>query len=85
MAVSDRVAHVAHLVRRFFGSLSSRPPAANDERWARAWLAPGEVLLWDLLPASDRRHAIDVAHRFVERAPGAGRPALAGALLHDVG
>jgi hypothetical protein len=34
---------------------------------------------------ADRRHAIDVARRFQEIRPGATRPEMAGALLHDAG
>jgi hypothetical protein len=79
------VARCTHLVRRFLGSLSRRPPAVSDTAWAESLLAPAEVALWRRMGVADRRHAIDVAHRFAERAPGAGRPAMAGALLHDVG
>ena len=37
------------------------------------------------MPPADRRHAIDVGRRFVERRPSATRAEMAGALLHDVG
>jgi putative nucleotidyltransferase with HDIG domain len=74
-----------HLIRRFFGSLSRRPPAADAESWAQSWLRPAEAELWQRMDVADRRHAIEVAHRFAERAPGVGRAAMAGALLHDVG
>ena len=80
-----RCAQAGHLGRRFLGSLSHRPPAADDERWASGWLIPGEVSLWQRMGNADRRHAIEVAHRFTAARPGATRPEVAGVLLHDVG
>jgi hypothetical protein len=79
------LARSTHLVRRFVGSLSRRPPPPDDEAWAASWLSPAEQGLWGRLSAPDQRHAIDVARRFAARVPGAGQPAMAGALLHDVG
>ncbi len=81
-----RVAHVGHLARRFVGSLSAEPPSAGDEVWAETFLIQAEVLLWRCLTNADRRHAVTVAHRFETSLGGAvARPAMAGALLHDVG
>ena len=37
------------------------------------------------MPNADRRHAVLVARRFLDRRPAADRPEVAGALLHDVG
>ena len=75
-----------HLVRRFAGSLSSRPPAAEDEDWAESHLLESEVDLWRGMSNQDRRHAIEVARRFEGAVgPSADRGAMAGALLHDVG
>jgi predicted HD phosphohydrolase len=48
-------------------------------------LEPGERALWDRMGAADRRHAVEVARRFVARRPDASRAEVAGALLHDVG
>lgn len=76
---------VTHLARRFLGSLSRRRPSASDVAWALDLLLPGEAVLWQCMSVQDRRHSIVVAHRFVERATGAGRAEIAGALLHDVG
>lgn len=76
---------VAHLVRRFATSLSSRPPAPEDEVWAEVWLRFDERELWQRMANTDRRHAVLVARRFVERRPDATRAEMAGALLHDVG
>lgn len=75
----------AHLTRRFLTSLSRRPPVVTDEAWARSHLGPGERELWACMSAPDRRHAIEVTRRFVERRPAASRAEIAGALLHDVG
>jgi hypothetical protein len=77
--------NVAHLGRRFFTSVSPRPPATEEEAWAEQWLLDGEVDLWRRMPNPDRRHAIEVARRFAARRPEATRAEMAGALLHDVG
>lgn len=78
-------AHLAHLVRRFAGSVSDRPPTVADEVWADDHLNPGERRLWTRLGNADRRHALAVARRFVELRPNATRAEVAGVLLHDVG
>ncbi len=74
-----------HLALRFFGSLSGRPPAVDDEVWAEDHLRAGEIALWRQMSNQDRRHAITVARRFVAARPAATRAEIAGALLHDVG
>ncbi|MDQ3738183.1 MAG: hypothetical protein M3337_03335 [Actinomycetota bacterium] len=79
------MAEVGHLVRRFVGMLSRRPPAPDDEAWAASSLSTGEQALWVQLGHADRRHSIIVARRFVALRPGATRPEIAGALLHDIG
>ncbi|MBI5088650.1 MAG: hypothetical protein HZB15_07270 [Actinobacteria bacterium] len=76
---------VVHLAKRFAGSLSRTPPAADDEAWAETWLSPGEVALWRTMSNVDRRHAIEVARRFRALRPDAPAAEMAGALLHDVG
>ena len=48
-------------------------------------LLPGERALWGRLSAPDRRHAVGVARSVAAALPGADRPVLAAALLHDVG
>jgi hypothetical protein len=60
-------------------------PAAADEQWAASQLLPGEQALWACLSGPDRRHAVGVARTVAGTVPGAGRPVLAAALLHDVG
>ena len=79
------VAHLGHLSRRFFSSLSRRQPADTDVAWALAQLLPGEATLWQQMPVQDRRHSIVVAHRFMTLVEQPTRAELAGALLHDVG
>jgi hypothetical protein len=80
------MAHLFHLVRRFFGSLRPGGPPAGDDAWARASLLPGEQALWARMSGGDRRHAVGVARRTAdELGPAASRPVLAAALLHDVG
>jgi hypothetical protein len=50
-----------------------------------SWLTPGELGLFDAMPAADRRHGLDVVRSL--RAAGAGedRDLLVAALLHDCG
>ncbi len=75
-----------HLIRRFAGSLSPRPPAVVEEAWASTQLLPGEQALWDKMSNPDRRHAVGVGRDVVRRlGADATRPVLAAALLHDVG
>lgn len=74
-----------HLVRRFLGSLSPVPLAADDEAWAIAQLGPGERQLWQRMPRPDQKHSVGVARVVSEHVGEGHRPALAAALLHDVG
>ncbi|MGH9246999.1 MAG: hypothetical protein ACRD29_22310 [Acidimicrobiales bacterium] len=77
---------LAHLVRRFVGSLVPAGPSARDDGWARAHLLPGEIDLWDRMSRADRRHAVAVARAVDRRLKAdASRPVVAAALLHDVG
>lgn len=73
-----------HLVRRFLGSLSPLPVAAEDEAWATAHLGAGERQLWQRMSLADRKHSVGVARR-VAAELGQERAVLAAALLHDVG
>ncbi|MAT05563.1 MAG: hypothetical protein CL424_11030 [Acidimicrobiaceae bacterium] len=77
--------HPHHLVARFVGSLSSKPPDPADDAWALTQLLPGEQQLWHRMSNQDRRHSITVARRFVDARPASTRAEVAGALLHDVG
>jgi hypothetical protein len=83
-----RASHLRHLVRRFVGSLSSRPPTQADIDWALGALLPGEQALWLRHNNIDRRHTIQVARRACELRPSlltTERAVLAGVLLHDIG
>ena len=51
----------------------------------QGWLADAEWKLWQQMAVADRRHAVQVARRFVDRRPSATRAEMAGALLHDIG
>jgi hypothetical protein len=75
----------AHLAKRFLGSLSTAPPAAEDEAWAMTHLTNAEAELWSRMAVQDRRHSIEVARRFAELRPDATQGEMAGALLHDAG
>src|SRR6516162_5906916 len=80
------MASAGHLVRRFFGPLSTRPPSADDAAWAQAQLLPAEQAIWARMSTADRRHAVDVARRVVAAAePAPPRPVVAARLLHDCG
>ena len=76
---------IAHLARRFRGSLSLAAPSADDVAWVHAQLLPSEAALWGRMAVQDRRHSIEVARRFVGLRPKATPAEMAGALLHDVG
>lgn len=83
------MARTAHLVRRFFGTLSPVAPKADDVVWVAGVCTDAEFALWCRLPRYDRRHSIQVA-RDVEAALAgteyAGDPRwIEAALLHDVG
>jgi hypothetical protein len=80
------MASVGHLVRRFRGSLSCRPPPAGDESWACSHLLAAEQPIWRAMAIADRRHAIEVAQRLVaDLGPDTPRAVVAAALLHDCG
>lgn len=60
------------------------------EAWARLWLKPGEVEVWNAMSGPDRRHAVTVARRVATAlgnpdGAGVARNVLAAALLHDAG
>lgn len=76
---------VAHLARRFRGSLSRAEPSADDVAWVQTQLLPAEAALWSHMAVQDRRHSIEVARRFAALRPKATPSEMAGALLHDVG
>lgn len=79
----------AHRARRFFQSLFTRAPGADDAAWAAGWLTEREQALFTRMGAVDRAHAVAVG-RAVEshyERTGGEPPAwvMTAALLHDVG
>ena len=76
---------VAHLAKRWWSSLSRRPPTAGDLEWAKGQLLSGELELWSRMSAPDRRHSIHIARRFVAARSHATRDEVAAALLHYIG
>lgn len=83
--LAGHAVEIRHLAKRFFESLSRRPPTAGEDRWVRSHLNDGEVLLWEQMSAPDQRHALHVAREVATREPGASRAVMAAAVLHDVG
>jgi hypothetical protein len=77
---------LGHYVRRFFTSLSRRPPPVADETWAASITTPAEYALWARLSNQDRRHLVDSA-RQVQAALGPDADPVwpRAALLHDAG
>ena len=74
-----------HLVRRFFTSLSTRPPETKDIAWVNEQLLESEFELWCRMKPHDQRQSIEVARRFIELHPTFSRDEVAAALLHDIG
>lgn len=85
MRVTATTRRLAHLVRRWWGSLRATEPSAADIDWVETHLSSGEKELFARMTVVDRRHAILVARRFLDARPDASREQLAAALLHDVG
>jgi len=77
---------IGHYVRRFFGSLSTRPPTPADEAWAATIATPAEYALYARLGNTDRRHLVQGARRVAaELGPDTDVVWVRAALLHDVG
>lgn len=99
--ISGTAGVALHLTRRFFGSLSRRPPGPADERWALEILNSGQSMIWQRMSPQDRRHAITVAKAVEAQLTDVEgesmrsgwftdegdfkRSALSAALLHDCG
>ena len=80
------MAHLGHLVSRFFGSLLPIGPSPADAAWAVEHLTPGEQAVWARMSRVDRRHAAGVARRAAQAlADQATTEVVAAALLHDSG
>lgn len=83
--MSRFLANQCHLVRRFFTSLSKRPPDTRDVAWVNERLLANEFALWNRMKPHDQRHSIEVANRFIQLHPKFTRDEVAAALLHDIG
>lgn len=76
----------AHLLRRFWWAVTARPLGPVAAAFVSANLLPAERELFEQMSASDQRHHVQVARRFVNECSGvAPREWVAGALLHDIG
>lgn len=83
-ALTERLIHGWHLVRRFFGFIRAQPPGPGDQDFVARYLdGPCARIFWEQQHA-DQRHAIDVARRVAAALPG-DDAAVRAALLHDVG
>lgn len=75
-----------HLVRRYWWAVTARPLGAAARALAISHLTAAEQQLFFSMDASDQRHHVQVARRFLERVgPSPAREWVAAALLHDVG
>lgn len=83
--MTSRVGQIRHLVSRFREMGRPVTSHASDSEFASRVLTPVELELWQRMDAFDRRHSVEVARRFCDVLPAAGRDEVAAALLHDVG
>lgn len=74
-----------HLVRRFFGSLTSSRLSASEVGTVRQILLPAEATLFFEFGRADQRHALVVLERLDALLPTAPLTARRAALLHDIG
>ena len=81
---SFRVAHLAHLIRRFVFTLSRRAPDQAEIDWVKGYLSPREYALWCKMPASDQCHCVLVARTVASEFEKDETVVVAG-LLHDIG
>ena len=77
---------IGHYARRFFTSLSRRPPSPVNEQWVASIVPAAELALFTRLSNTDRRHLIHSA-RLMELSldPDDDRVWIRVSLLHDVG
>lgn len=76
---------LAHLARRFIGSVVARSLTGPESSMVQALLLPQEYGLFSQLSRADQRHALHVLQRFDLVMPGATIDARRAALLHDIG
>jgi len=75
---------LAHLARRFLGSLRARRPLPADQSLVAELLSSAEGEVFWSQPVPDLVHALRSAHIVLNASPGNSRLARA-ALLHDIG
>jgi response regulator RpfG family c-di-GMP phosphodiesterase len=84
--VSPALHDLAHLAKRFAGSLTAQPLSSDEQEWVQQHLIEGERRLWQRMSVADQRHAHGVALRVAASLGAeATRPVMAAALLHDIG
>jgi hypothetical protein len=76
---------VQHLVKRTIRSVSQKLPSQEEIELVQQVLRASEFALWSAMQPRDKRHSIEVLHRFDCLAPAATTSERASALLHDVG
>lgn len=80
------IAPAGHYVRRFFTSLSRRPPDPADDAWVRATVTETEWPLYARLGNQDRRHSVFSGRELVRiLGPDADPVLVRASILHDVG
>lgn len=80
------MAPAGHYVRRFFTSLSPRPPDPADDAWVRATVSATEWPLYARLGNRDRRHSAFSGRELVRiLGPGVDPVLVRASILHDVG
>lgn len=79
------VATLAHLLKRWAGSLNRRPIPEDQRVVVSTLLTPGEYELWQTMRIEDRRHSWIVYERYRALRPSGLRAEYAAVLLHDVG
>jgi hypothetical protein len=80
------IAQAGHYVRRFFTSLSRRPPDPADDAWVRATVTEAEWPLYARLGNQDRRHSAFSGRELVRiLGPDADPVLVRASILHDVG
>ena len=75
---------IQHLIKRFFGALTSRRLTPIEQDWVNGVLRADLAVVFWQQPAIDQRHSYEVARR-TEAVLGDDSSALTAALVHDIG
>ncbi len=76
---------VAHLSRRFFWSIRSPAPDADDEAFLLALLTPAERTLYERQRGIDRAHSVRCAVAIRDELGSEATDEIVASALHDVG